>query len=135
MYVHRFRIASFLGCSLLSCCLLAACGGDKAGANGAQGEDGLPKPAAAGGSVTGMPNPGVADARPAEASVQTPDIVELPEPVDAGEVAPVDPAAPTMPIDGPPATVPETAMPVDPNAPPAPPAEATEVRVQDGKQQ
>lgn len=120
---------------LLSCCLLTACGGDKAGAQAAQGEDGLPKPATAGGSVTGMPNPGVADSRPAPASAQAPDIVELPEPVDDVEIAPVDPATPPMPIEGPPLAVPESTMPVDPSAPPAQPAEATERRAQDESQQ
>jgi hypothetical protein len=126
--MHAYRLAL-----LMSCCLLAACGGDKAGTDGAQGEDGLPKPAAAGGSVTGMPNPGVAEARPAASAAQQPDIVEFPEPVDAGDVAPADPAEAPAAI-GNPVSLPESTMPVDPNAPPAPPAEATEVRVQDDKQ-
>ena len=54
---------------LLCCALLAACGDDKPAATGAAGEDLLPKPAAAGKSVTGMPDPGVARARPAPVEV------------------------------------------------------------------
>ena len=46
-------------------CALAACGGNK-NANGASavGDDGLPKPDAASGSVTGMPNPGESTPEP-----------------------------------------------------------------------
>ena len=43
--MHAYRFAF-----LLCCGLIAACGGDKTAANGAQGDDGLPKPAAASGS-------------------------------------------------------------------------------------
>ena len=132
--MRAHRLASILGCGLLCCSLLVACGGDKAGANGAQGEDGLPKPAAAGGSVTGMPSPGVAGTRPA-AAVEQPAIVELPEPVDAGDVATLDPAAPPLPIEGAPVAAPESTMPVDPGTSPAAPAEAAEVRAQDDQQQ
>lgn len=126
--MHKHHLAL-----LLSCCMLAACGGDKTGADGAQGEDGLPKPAAAAGSVTGMPNPGVAEARPAARATQQPDIVEFPELVDGSEVAPADPGTPAMPIEGQP--LPEPTMPADPNAPPAPPAEEATNRVQDNGQQ
>ena len=116
MYPHRIAL-------LLCCTLLVACGGDKAGNAGAAGEDGLPKPAAAGGSVTGMPNPGVAGTRPAASAAQQPDIVELPAPLEGGEIAPVDPASQPMPIEGPPVTLPESTMSEDPNAPPPPPVE------------
>lgn len=130
MHAHRIAL-------LLCCILLVACGGDKAGADAAVGEDGLPKPAAASGSVTGMPNPGVPEARPATSAMQQPDIVELPEPepVDAGDIAPVDPAAPPPPLEGPPVLVPESTMPEDPNAPPPPPEEAAQSRVQDEPRQ
>lgn len=71
-----FRNGPALGCLLLACAL-AGCGGDdKPAAGQAQGEDALPKPAAVGVSVTGMPEPGVAGPRPDAAP--TPDIVELP---------------------------------------------------------
>jgi hypothetical protein len=114
--MHPHRIAL-----LLCCTLLVACGGDKAGTQGAAGEDGLPKPAAASGSVTGMPNPGVAGTRPAASAAQQPEIVELPAPLEGGEIAPVDPASQPMPIEGPPVTLPESTMSEDPNAPPPPP--------------
>lgn len=53
--------------TLLACSLLAACGGDKTAAGGsASGEDGLPKPAGAAGSVTGMPNPGASTPDPGQ---------------------------------------------------------------------
>lgn len=118
MHAHRIAL-------LLCCSLLVACGGDKASATGAAGEDSLPKPATVGGSVTGMPNPGVPDARPAATPAQPPDMVELPEPVDVGEVAPLDSASQPMPIEGPPLLLPEPMMPEDPNAPPpASPEEA-----------
>ena len=121
MHAHRFAF-------LLACGLLVACGGDKAGANAAAGEDGLPKPAAASGSVTGMPNPGVADARPA--APRTEAVIELPEPVDAAaaDSTTVDPALPPAPADAaspalpdPPATPP---VEVPAASQPAPPAEA-----------
>lgn len=116
--MHPHRIAL-----LLCCTLLAACGGEKAGTAGAAGEDGLPKPAAASGSVTGMPDPGIAGRRPRASATQQPDMVELPEPVDAGDIAPVAPATEPMPIEGPPVMLPEPAMSADPNAPPPPPVE------------
>lgn len=116
MHLHRIAL-------LLCCTLLVACGGDKPGTDAAVGEDGLPKPAAAGGSVTGMPNPGVADTRPAATAAQTEDAVELPPPLEDGAIAPVDPATEPMPIEGPPVMLPESTMPEDPNAPPPPPQE------------
>jgi hypothetical protein len=116
MHAHRFAL-------LLCCTLLVACGGDKAGTQGTAGDDGLPKPAAPGGSVTGMPNPGVAGTRPAASVVQAEDTADLPAPLEDSEIAPVDPASQPMPIEGLPATLPESTMSEDPNAPPPPPAE------------
>lgn len=111
MHAHRIGF-------LLCCTLLAACGGDKAGTASATGEDGLPKPATASGSVTGMPDPGVATIRPRASAAQQPEIVELPEPVDAGDIGPVDPATPPMPSEDPPLMLPESTMSEHPNAPP-----------------
>ena len=52
--------------TLCACLFLAACGGDKTAAGQAKpGEEGLPRPDAAGGSVTGMPNPGMSSTQPA----------------------------------------------------------------------
>lgn len=116
--MHPHRIALLLCCSLL-----VACGGDKAGTGGVAGDDGLPKPAAASGSVTGMPNPGVAAPRPAASVAPAEDAVELPARLENGEIAPVDPASQPMPIEGPPVTLPESTMPEDPDAPPLPPVE------------
>ena len=117
--MHIQRIA------LLLCCgLLAACGGDKAGANRALGDDGLPKPAATSGSVTGMPDPGVAERRPAAWSTGEADVVALPEPVEAGDLPPADSPTLPEPLEGPPMPLPEPTMPEDQNAPPsAPPAQ------------
>ena len=90
--MRTHRIASSWGCALLCGFLLAACGGDKPAATGEQGEELLPKPAAAGRSVTGMPDPGVASAQPI---AQAPDIIELPDEADVGDGdAPGDIAAP-----------------------------------------
>lgn len=48
------------------CLLLAACGGDNTASPAQQrGEESLPKPEVASGSVTGMPNPGTPSAKPA----------------------------------------------------------------------
>lgn len=115
--------------------LLAACGSGDKDATTATGEDGLPKPAAAGRSVTGMPDPGVAQARPAASTAAPAEVVELPEPVDAGEIAPVDPAAPPVSIEGPPVMVPESTMPTDPDAPPPAPEEEAANRTQDDARQ
>lgn len=56
-----------ISATLCTCLLLAACGGDKTAAHAAaqSAEGDLPKPEAASGSVTGMPNPGAPLARPA----------------------------------------------------------------------
>lgn len=117
MHAHRIAL-------LLCGTLLVACGGDKAGTEGAAAEDGLPRPAAAGGSVTGMPNPGVAVTRPAASAAQAADTLELTAPIDAGEIAPVDPATQAMPIEGPPVMLPDSTMSEAPTAAPPPPAEA-----------
>lgn len=69
---------------LLTSILLVACGGEKAGAeSSAQGDNGLPKPGAVNGSVTGMPNPGVASAPPAV--MQAPANIALPNQMEAGQ--------------------------------------------------
>lgn len=90
MRLHRIVFA-WAG-ALLCCSLVAGCGGgDKPAAEGAQGEEVLPKPAAAGRSVTGMPDPGVASPLPdatLPATAQAPDIIELPEEVAPGDVEP-----------------------------------------------
>ena len=80
-YLHRIAFLLCFG-------LLAACGGDKTGAAGAGAEDGLPKPAATTGSVTGMPDPGVAYRRPVASTTGMADIVELPEALDSGDMPP-----------------------------------------------
>ena len=123
MHVHRFAL-------LFSCCLLAACGGDKTGADGAQGDDGLPKPAAASGSVTGMPNPGVAETRPSVSVAQAPEIVELPDDAAVDDIAPIDPAMQPAPIEPPPVTLPEPPMPQDPDAPVSSPADNPQTEAQ-----
>ena len=115
---------------LLCCALLAACGGDKPAATGAAGEDLLPKPAAAGKSVTGMPDPGVAGARPAPveaAAVETEatELVQLPEDSDAGAAMPIDGTASGVPVGAPPPPAAEPPAPPQPVAPVAPPANDT----------
>lgn len=122
--MHMLRIAF-----LLCCGLLAACGGDKTGTVGAGADDGLPKPAATTGSVTGMPDPGVADRRPAASTTGPADIVELPEALDSEGMPPADPFAAPMPIEPAPTPLPEPTMSEDPNAPPPAPPEQAETRV------
>lgn len=114
---------------LLCCGLLAACGGDKTGADRAEGEDGLPKPAATTGSVTGMPDPGVAGRRPAARPTEAAEAVALPEPVAAGDLPPTDSPLLPQPTDGAPLPEPLATPPEDPNAPPAAPPAQTEGRV------
>ena len=123
MRMHRITL-------LLGCALLAACGGDKPAATDAQGEDVLPKPAVAGQSVTGMPDPGVAGARPAPveaAAVETEatELVELPEDSDAGAAMPIDGTASGVPVVAPPPPAAEPPAPPQPVAPVAPPANDT----------
>jgi len=111
---------------LLSCCLLVACGNEESAADKAPvGEDGLPKPASASGSVTGMPNPGVAEPRPVAAPPQDADIAEIPEPLPE-EIPPPEtgmppPAPPPPAYDGSPEMVP--LPPLEPTPPPPPPPE------------
>lgn len=110
---------------LSGCALLAACGGDKAAANGAQGEEVLPKPAAAGRSVTGMPDPGVASARPAPMEDEATDVVELPEDTDdAVDPASSDDAGQDAPVETPTQPLAEPSAPQQP-VEPAPPANGT----------
>ncbi len=81
---------------LCTCLLLAACGGDKTASNGAQrGEENLPKPDAASGSVTGMPNPGAPSAQPA--SLPRPPADDEITGVDNGDGSPFDPNPPVDP--------------------------------------
>lgn len=116
MHAHRLAF-------LLCCSLLAACGGNDAASQGKPGEDGLPKPAAASGSVTGMPDPGVASARRTPGPSPEPDLAELPEPVDTAEIASVDPAMQAMPGGDTPAALAEPTLAADPNMPAALPGE------------
>ena len=76
----------------LAALLLAGCGKDAApGTTGATGEDGLPKPDAVSGSVTGMPNPGESTPNPGQpVDVPPDDILETPAdivPIE-GEIPP-----------------------------------------------
>ena len=88
--MHPTRLS--LLAAMAACLLLAGCGKDTAtGASGAAGEDGLPTPDAAGGSVTGMPNPGESTPNPGQPMDAPPaDVVETPDaivPID-GELPP-----------------------------------------------
>ena len=107
---------------LLCCALLAACGGDKPAATGAAGEDLLPKPAAAGKSVTGMPDPGVARARPAPVEVNATETSALPEEGDAMTAASTDATDPQLPVEPLPQALAEPAAPTQAPAPVAAPA-------------
>ena len=84
--MHTMRLALLLGLSAL-----AACGGDKQATTATATEDGLPKPAAAGQSVTGMPDPGVPNAQRAPIPAQAPEIVGIPEETLAEAVEPAEP--------------------------------------------
>ena len=98
--------------------LLAGCGKDAApGTSGATGEDGLPKPDAVSGSVTGMPNPGESTPNPGQ-PVDVPPVDELDVPAD---IVPVDGEAATD-IDGMPQTA--TPEPPEPETMPMPPPES-----------
>ena len=105
---------------LLCCALLVACGDGKPAATGAAGEDLLPKPAAAGKSVTGMPNPGVASVRPAPAETAATDIVELPQDIEAVDPASIDEAGPDAPVEVPQPPSPEAPTPPQPVEPAVP---------------
>ena len=76
--MHRTRLPIIASLAAL---LLAGCGKDTApGTSGATGEDGLPKPDAVSGSVTGMPNPGQSTPTPgpADAPAPLPHIADIP---------------------------------------------------------
>lgn len=106
--------------SLFACVLLAACGGDKTNAGRTQeGEQTLPRPAAAGGSVTGMPDPGVASAVPAPASVPSPEIPAAPESDEPVDDTSLNDAANEVPVEAPAQPPPPPApSPIAPSAPP-----------------
>lgn len=113
--MHRTRLSII---AMLAVLLLAGCGKDAApGASGAVGEDGLPKPDAVSGSVTGMPNPGESTPNPGQ-PVEVPPVDELEVPAD---IVPVDGEAATG-IDG----MPQTAIPEppEPETMPMPPPES-----------
>lgn len=115
--MHHTRFSTVA--AMAACLLLAGCGKDTAtGTSGAGGEDGLPKPDAVSGSVTGMPNPGQSTPQPGQ-RIDTPpaDIIETPDamvPIE-GEIA-VDPA--TIPQGG----TPELSEPAATESPPPDPA-------------
>ena len=79
MHHPRFLIALSLAA------LLAACGDRKpaGGADAATGEESLPKPTAAGGSVTGMPAPGASTPDPGRVAEPAPAAVEVLAQADA----------------------------------------------------
>lgn len=88
MHPTRLSIAA----AVAACLMLAGCGKDAApGASGAAGEEGLPKPDAVSGSVTGMPNPGESTPNPGQPiDVPPADDLETPDaivPIE-GEMAP-----------------------------------------------
>ena len=119
---------------LCVCLMLAACGTDKTTAPTQQtGEEGLPQPDAAGGSVTGMPNPGTPSVLPpptededvaidnGDASVATEDgsVIDSNLPV----------APPTLTVEGTLGKLPADSMPVMPAHPPLPPEPSEQSRV------
>ena len=72
--MHRTRLPII---ATLAALLLAGCGKDTApGTSGATGEDGLPKPDAVSGSVTGMPNPGESTPNPGQ-PVDVPPVTKM----------------------------------------------------------
>ena len=113
--MHRTRLSII---AALTALLLAGCGKDAApGTSGATGEDGLPKPDAVSGSVTGMPNPGQSTPNPGQ-PVEIPVEDELEVPAD---IVPVDGEL-SAGVDG----LPQTAMPEppEPETVPLPPTES-----------
>ena len=113
MHLTHFSITA-----ALAVLMLAGCGKDAApGASGAAGDDGLPKPDAVSGSVTGMPNPGESTPNPGQ-PVDVPPVDELDVPAD---IVPVDGEAATD-IDGMPQTA--TPEPPEPETMPMPPPES-----------
>lgn len=114
--------------TLCACLLLAACGGDKTATGQAKpGEEGLPQPDAASGSVTGMPNPGTPSAQPPS----LPEVAGEDKDMGADDVdgAPFDPNLPTNPP--PTGTSGESAIPLPETMPtmPAPTPDPVESRV------
>lgn len=80
---------------LLASAMLAACAGESPESRAsAQGEDSLPRPGASSGSVTGMPNPGTANAVP-PADGAIPDVtLVLPVEPGPGMATPDQPTSP-----------------------------------------
>ena len=115
------RHQSFATALFCACLMLAACGGDKASSPPqVVGEDSLPQPDAAGGSVTGMPNPGAPSVQPPRADelaidTESTDVarepgnvidpnapMNAPEPGKTGEITNLPPETmPTMPAPTP----------------------------------
>ena len=114
MHPTRLSIAA----AVAACLMLAGCGKDAApGASGAAGEDGLPKPDAVSGSVTGMPNPGESTPNPGQPVDLPPDdVIEPP-----ADIVPIDGE---MPMDG--EGMPQTAIPEppEPESMPMPPPDS-----------
>ena len=113
--MHRTRLSIV---AALVALLLAGCGKDAApGTSGAAGEDGLPKPDAVTGSVTGMPNPGESTPSPGQpVDVPPEDLHEMP-----ADIVPVDGGIPADIQQIPEGGTPE--MPASPTTP-APPLDA-----------
>lgn len=128
MHHHTFSAAIFC-----SCLTLAACGADKTATTQQQTSDeSLPQPDAAGGSVTGMPNPGTPSVlSPPADGLATDNEDPAKESVDIAteNTSTVDPnlpvSPPTITIEGPLGKPPADTMPVMPAHPPHPP-EASE---------
>jgi hypothetical protein len=107
---------------LCACLMLAACGADKTAAPPQPtGEESLPKPDAAGGSVTGMPDPGTPAALPPPADNLATD-AEVPAITAEGDGAQA-PELPVLPpsdvtLEGSLGKPPPDTMPVMPAHPP-----------------
>lgn len=100
--------------------MLVACGGDKAAAHGSTQQDmALPKPGAVNGSVTGMPNPGIARTPPANA--HSPTNIELRDQGQAGQGVANDSHLQSTPDSAPPG---DTLMPHEPDVVMDAPADA-----------
>ena len=107
---------------LCACLMLAACGPDKTATPTQQvGEEGLPQPETAGGSVTGMPNPGTPSVQRQPAADPAVDVEDPGDGTEGGDaVNPGLPVAPpAMTADGTTAKPPADAMPAMPAPPPA----------------